>query len=260
VTGQRGSGFFSLSRHRARVPTTLPAPFTMAFQPIVDASARAVFAYEALVRGVGGQPADTVLAQVDRAGRHAFDLQAWGAAMALAAARGLAATPAGLLINFAPNAVADPERSIERARAAAEGLGLARERIIFEFTESERIEDPALLARIVAAYRAAGFRTAIDDFGAGHSGLSLLAAFQPDMVKLDMSLVRGLDGDPVRRRIVAAVRGLCEELGVALIAEGVESVGEYAVLRELGVSLLQGYLFARPAHEALPAPAWPEAA
>jgi EAL domain-containing protein (putative c-di-GMP-specific phosphodiesterase class I) len=232
----------------------------MAFQPIVDISARTVFAYEALVRGVGGQPADAVLAQVDRAGRHAFDQQAWAAAMALAAARGLGETPAGLLINFAPNAVDDPEAATARARATAERLGLARERIIFEFTEAERVDDPARLARIVAAYRAAGFRTAIDDFGAGHSGLTLLAAFQPDLVKLDMALVRGLDADPIRRRIVAAVRDLCADLGVALIAEGVESEAEYEALRDLGIDLLQGYLFARPAHEALPAPDWPEAA
>ena len=141
--------------------------------------------------------------------------------------------------------------------AAAEKLAFPADRIILEFTEGEEIGDHAHLARMVAAYRKLGFRTAIDDFGAGYSGLTLLAKFQPDIIKLDMELVRGVDADRVRRTIVASIQRMCEDLGITLVAEGIETAQEYRALRDLGVDLLQGYLFAKPAVEALPSPAWP---
>jgi EAL domain-containing protein (putative c-di-GMP-specific phosphodiesterase class I) len=234
-----------------------PAPFTMAFQPIVDAGSRDVFAYEALVRGVEGEPAAEVLSLVDKANRHDFDQQCRMTALECAARLGLKDAPAALSINFMPNAVVDAAVCTRLALKAAERLKFSPSRIIFEFTEGEPVDDPEHLGRIIAAYRAAGFRTAIDDFGAGYSGLTLLARFQPDIVKLDMELVRGIDSDRVRRSIVASIRRMCDELGIVLVAEGIETLGEYAVLRDLGVSLLQGFLFARPAIDSLPVPAWP---
>jgi EAL domain-containing protein (putative c-di-GMP-specific phosphodiesterase class I) len=196
-----------------------------------------------------------VLAAVARADRGRFDQHCREQAMALAVGAGLAG--AAVSINFIPNAVADPAANTAAARAAADALGLPPERVVFEFTEGEPIEDQARFGRIIGAYRDAGFRTAIDDFGAGYAGLTLLARFQPDIVKLDMELARGIDTDPVRRSIVGGVRRICEDLGVMLVAEGVETAGEYAALCDLGVSLLQGYLFARPQVEALPEPVWP---
>lgn len=234
-----------------------PAALTMAFQPIVDAGSREVFAYEALVRGPAGQSAGEILALVNRDNAQDFDRRCRVTALEMAAQLGLKESRAALSINFMPNAMDDPGAGTRRAAAAAQALGFDADRIIFEFTESEAVYDHDHLGRIVAAYRKAGFRTAIDDFGAGYSGLSLLAKFQPDIVKLDMELVRGIDADRVRRSIVAAVRRLCDDLGIVLVAEGIETVGEYSALRDLGVSLLQGYLFARPALEGLPAPAWP---
>lgn len=235
-----------------------PIPTTMAFQPIVDAGTREVFAYEALVRGVAGEGAGQVLAAVEHPDRHRFDQQCREQAVELAVKLGLPEAQASLSINFVPNAVLDPVASTALARAAAEALGLAPRRIIFEFTEGEPVEDQEHLGRIIRAYRDTGFRTAIDDFGAGYSGLTLLAKFQPDIVKLDMELVRGIDGDRVRRAIVASIRRMCDDLGIVMVAEGIETLGEYAVLRDLGVSLLQGYLFARPQVETLPIPAWPQ--
>ena len=112
--------------------------------------------------------------------------------------------------------------------------------------------DPGHVADIVASYQKMGFGTALDDFGAGHAGLNLLARFQPDMIKLDMELVRGLDASQPRRMIVSAVVRMCEALGVTVIAEGVETAGELDALRAIGVHYFQGYYFARPAFEALP--------
>lgn len=235
-------------------PTT--APFTMAFQPIVDAGATQVFAYEALVRGAQGQGALEVLSSVGRAERHGFDQQCRAVALQLAARLGVVEAGAALSINFLPNAMRKGPAA-DATLAIAERLGFPADRIIFEFTEHEPIVDPAELGRVIRTYRGHGFRTAIDDFGAGYSGLTLLAKLQPDIIKLDMELVRGVDTDRVRRTIVASILHMCEDLGITVVAEGIETSGEYRVLRDLGITLLQGFLFARPQIEALPAPAWP---
>ena len=234
-----------------------PLPFTMAFQPIVDAGSREVFAYEALVRGTAGEGAGQVLALVDRANRQHFDQQCRLTALDLAVRLGLGGDRAALSINFMPNAVQDVAACTALAHAACERLEFAADRVIFEFTEGEPVENPEHLGRIIHAYREVGFRTAIDDFGAGHSGLALLAKFQPDIIKLDMELIRGIDSDRVRRAIVTSIRRMCDDLGIVIVAEGIETAGEYTALRDLGVSLLQGYLFARPQLQALPKPVWP---
>jgi EAL domain-containing protein (putative c-di-GMP-specific phosphodiesterase class I) len=233
-------------------------PFTMAFQPIVDAGTGGVFAYEALVRGAEGQGAYQVLSAVGDADRDGFDQCCRVKALNLASQLGLVDGEASLSVNFLPNSIRDPSASTEAMLGAAERLAFPADRIILEFTEGEAVGDHAQLARAVAAYRRLGFRTAIDDFGAGYSGLTLLARFQPDIIKLDMELVRGVDTDRVRRAIVASIQRMCEDLGITLVAEGIETAFEYRTLRDLGVDLLQGYLFARPAVEALPSPAWPE--
>jgi EAL domain-containing protein (putative c-di-GMP-specific phosphodiesterase class I) len=94
--------------------------------------------------------------------------------------------------------------------------------------------------------------TAIDDFGAGHSGLNMLADFQPDVLKIDMALTRSIDTDEVRTHITRAIVGLCNSLHISVIAEGIETLNEAVALRNLGVRLFQGYYFARPAIEQLP--------
>ena len=133
------------------------------------------------------------------------------------------------------------------------------DRLIFEFTENEEMADPAHVANIVASYRKMGFGTALDDFGAGHAGLNLLASFQPDIIKLDMALVRGLDASLPRRIIIDSVMKMCSALSVTVIAEGIETEAELTALRALGVRYIQGYLFARPAFEQLPGIAFSEA-
>ena len=226
-------------------------PFSMAFQPIVDLGSGEVFAYEALVRGLEGQGAGAVLAQVDDTNRYAFDQACRVKAISLAAQLGLPEQGALLSINFLPNAVYEPKACIRATLAATAKTGFPTTSLIFEFTEGEQIDDDHLV-HIVQSYKAMGFRTAIDDFGSGFSGLTRLAKFQPDIVKLDMELIRGIDTDRVRRALVRSVVTACEELGVIVLGEGVETEGESITLRELGVDLQQGYWFARPAFEALP--------
>lgn len=103
-----------------------------------------------------------------------------------------------------------------------------------------------------------GLKVAIDDFGAGYSGLNMLAGFQPDQVKIDMNLVRGIERHGPRQAIVRAVAQVCGDLGIDVIAEGVETLAEYAWFAEHVIRLFQGYLFAKPGFESLPRAHFPE--
>ena len=226
------------------------APFSMAFQPIVDVAANTIFAHEALVRGVDGEGAYSVLSQVADDNRYAFDQECRVKAIEMATALDLTRDGARLSINFMPNAVYEPRACIRLTLATAMRTGFPLERIIFEFTEDEKLDANHLL-NILRTYRAMGFKTAIDDFGAGYAGLGLLSKFQPDIVKLDMELVRGIDRDHVKQRIVKSMLNLMSDLGIQTICEGVETQDELQALQDLGATLIQGYALARPAFESL---------
>ena len=230
-------------------------PITMAFQPIANVETETVFAYEALVRGQDGQGAGAVLAQVSADNRYAFDQLCRRTAIELAAGLDLAASGASLSINFLPNAVYEPRACIRVTLDAAMRTGFPVDRIIFEFTEDESLDTNHIL-NILRSYRAMGFKTAIDDFGAGYAGLGLLTKFQPDIVKLDMALIRDIDTDQVKRTIVKNTLNMLHDLGVQPVCEGVETVDEHNALRDLGVTLMQGYLLAKPAAASLPEVAW----
>ncbi|HEY0954774.1 MAG TPA: EAL domain-containing protein [Roseateles sp.] len=230
--------------------------FDFAYQPIVDLAQRRIYAHEALVRGAAGEPAGQVLAQVNEANRYRFDQACRVKAIKGAAELGLAER---LSINFLPNAIYRPEICIRTTLEAARTHGFPVERIIFEVTEGERVEDGPWFASILREYQRIGFLTAIDDFGAGYAGLKLLSDFQPDLIKLDMDLIRGIDADAPRRHIVNHLVRLCADMGVTVIAEGVETVGECDALRDLGITLMQGYLFARPQFRGSAAVGWPAA-
>lgn len=221
-------------------------PLTMAFQPILDVEAGTVWGYEALVRGQGGESAAAILAGVSDENRYRFDQACRVKAIELAGQKMPAGSTARLSINFMPNAVYEPAACIRASLAAAARAQFDPRRLMFEFTENERMLDTAHVQNIVATYRRMGFATAIDDFGAGYAGLNLLARFQPDVVKIDMDLIRGIDGSVPRQAIVAGIVGICDALGITVLAEGVETAAELGALRATGIRLFQGYLFARP--------------
>jgi len=193
-----------------------------------------------------------VLAQVNDDNRYRFDQACRVKAIKDAVSLGLAKLPeTRLSINFLPNAVYRPEACIRTTLAAARSHGLPVQRIIFETTEGERVGDGRWYAEVMSEYRRIGFLNAIDDFGAGYAGLALLADFQPDLIKLDMGLLRGIDTLRPRQLIVESVLGLCREMGVQVIAEGVETQAERDWLWSKGAALMQGYLFARPSFQRL---------
>lgn len=241
----------SMKCSECRDGESLTIPFSMAFQPIVDVAAGRVFAYEALVRGPNNEGAHSVLSQIDAGNRYAFDQQCRVKAIELASRLGVPQQDAYLSINFLPNAVYEPRACIRRTLDAARTVAYPLDRIMFEFTESEQL-DVAHVSKIVREYHAIGFKVALDDFGAGYAGLNLLANITPDVVKLDMDLIRNTDRDPRRRTILKHTLAMLSDLGILAICEGIETAEELAVLRDLGVTHIQGYLLAKPAFEALP--------
>jgi EAL domain-containing protein (putative c-di-GMP-specific phosphodiesterase class I) len=224
----------------------------MAFQPIVDVETGKAFAYEALVRGPQGQPADTIIDTVTPDNLYAFDQQCRVAAIEGAVAAGILDTDAKLSINFLPNAVYSPLACIQLTLKTAAATGFPTDRLIFEFTENEEVADTGHVKAIVECYNAMGFGTAIDDFGAGHAGLSLLANLETDYLKLDMALIRDIEARPRSRMIVEGIVELANKLGVTTIVEGIETDAEWRTLHAMGLRYFQGFLFARPAFRSLP--------
>ena len=230
--------------------------FAFAFQPIVDLRDQSIFANEALVRGSNGEGALSVLSRVNDDNRYRFDQRC--RTTAIAQAKGLD-MDSYLSINFLPNAVYRPELCISSTLEAARTHNFPLDRLIFETIETEQVDNNSHLTNILREYREFGFKTAIDDFGAGYSGLNLLADFQPDLIKLDMALIRNIDRDKARQAIVRGIVTICADLAVTVIAEGIESAGERDFLADAGIYLMQGYWFAKPAFKALaeiPATAW----
>ena len=232
-------------------------PFAMAFQPIVDMRNQEPFAYEALVRGGKGEGAASVLERVTPANQYAFDQSCRVKAIEGAVAAGILRTNAKLSINFLPNAVYSPMACIQLTLKTAAAMAFPTERLIFEFTENEQMSDPQHVADIVSAYERMGFGTALDDFGAGYAGLGLLARFQPKYIKIDMELIRDIDTSRPKQAIVSGILKIANQLGITVIAEGIETLHELAVLRATGVHLIQGYLLAKPQFKGLPDISWP---
>lgn len=239
----------SLACQQCKNAEVLDFDFSMAFQPIVDLGNKCVFGYEALVRGLQNESAFDVISRVNDDNLYRFDQCCRVKAIALAAKLNIRSF---VSINFLPNAVYRPELCIRTTLQAANEFNFPVERILFEVTEVERVASNEHLRDIITYYQSKGFKTALDDFGAGYAGLNLLASFQPDIIKLDMELIRDIDTNPVKLAIVTRMVQLNQDLGVKTLAEGIETLEELKVLRSLGIELFQGYYFAKPAFEALP--------
>ncbi len=218
-----------------------------AYQPIVNLRTCSIYAHEALVRGPNGESAFSVLSQVTDANRYLFDQACRVQAIKGAAELGLSEL---LSINFLPNAVYQPAACIRSTFEAAQRFGFPIERIIFEVTEGERVQDRPHLVNIFREYSRFGFRTAIDDFGAGYAGLNLLSEYQPDIIKIDMELVRDIDTSKPKQAIVNGIVAMCAALNVRVLAEGIETKSERDFLYDAGIDLMQGYWFCKPAFRA----------
>jgi EAL domain-containing protein (putative c-di-GMP-specific phosphodiesterase class I) len=214
----------------------------MAFQPIVNWKERSVFGFEALVRSDEPLMKDPneLLDAAERLGR-LHELGRAVRAKVAAAADAPECAGAQLFVNLHSADLNDSELYSPSAP-----LSKIASRVVLEVTERASLYGVKNVAACVAKLKALGYQLAIDDLGAGYAGLTSFTQLEPEVAKLDMSLVRGGDQDPRRQSIVRSMKKLCDELGMPVIAEGVETTGERDLLAELGCNLLQGYLFARP--------------
>ncbi len=152
-----------------------------------------------------------------------------------------------IFVNFNPTSIYEPASCLRSTMTAIEESGISHSRIVFEVTESEHVKNDRHLRSILDFYRKSGFRIALDDLGAGYGSLNLLAALRPDFVKLDAGLIRDVDQDPYRAAIASKLLELAKELGVTIIAEGVETEEQWRWLLDNGADFVQGFFFARPA-------------
>lgn len=210
---------------------------TTAFQPIVEVRSRRAVGYEALARFADRTP-DVWFEEAEQAGLGVeLDLVALRAAL-----RRFPSIPDGvyLALNVTPATVVSG-----RLAPALDGVML--ERVVLEITEHAAIHGYDEVAAALRPLRGAGLRLAVDDAGAGYASFRHILRLEPDVIKLDMTLTRGIDHDPARRALAAALIGFARETGSSLVAEGVETDGELRTLESLGVSTAQGYLLGRPA-------------
>lgn len=238
----------SALHHLSFKSTTRNRAYTFAFQPIIDVSTKAIFSYEALLRGPKKEPAQHILSQIPDTAIHKFDEQSRLDAVKLAVDLGL---KTHLNLNLLPRSIENSATAISSLLETIEALTIQPDQVIIEILEREIIRDFTRFNELLNEYRNAGITLAIDDFGSGYAGLNMLADFQPNFVKLDINLVKGISEKGPRQAIVRGIHHTCRDLGIDIIAEGVETVAEYRWLDNEGITLFQGNLFAEPAFEAL---------
>ena len=224
--------------------------FTIAYQPIVNVPSRRVVAYEALTRGANGASFLQLVAEMDPETQRRFHRRTAEESIRGAVALGLSRRNASLTLNLQPDLHPDALNT-EFLRSAAVRHGLSPSRIVVELTEDHRLTLPQL-RELLNRNKAAGFISAMDDFGAGYSGLTYLAECRPDILKLDRALICDIDASDAKQKIVGAFARVCKALHMVFMAEGVETLDECRTLRRLGVTIMQGYLFSRPVIGALP--------
>ena len=212
---------------------------SIVFQPIADLATGTVVAVEALARFAAEpvRPPNLWFAEAAEVGLgRPLELAAVEAALAH-----LPDFPAELsmAVNVSPATVTAPEFSDLI-------LGAPTNRIVIELTEHVEIRDYDIVIEALASLRAAGVRLAVDDAGAGFATLQHILTLQPDIIKLDIALTRGVDEDPVRRALARALVGFASEIGATIMAEGIETAGELETLRHLGVPSGQGFYLAHP--------------
>ena len=218
-------------------------------QPIVSLADGRTYGFESLIRGrVGGRELNggQIVAAAQAHGA-IFTLDLVGRTVALEQGMPKLIDDEILFVNFTPTAIYDPAVCLRTTWAIARRHGLSMERICFEVVETEQYPDLDFLLRILDEYRAQGAMVALDDLGAGHASLAYLEALRPDVVKLDRALISGIDGDGSRQRLVGALIDYAHELDVRVVAEGIETEGELAVVTDLGADLGQGWYLGRPA-------------
>ncbi len=231
----------------------LAEQLTTVFQPVVALRTREVLGYEALSRGPAGSVYQMPLRLFAMAAEAdlVFELDRKCRRRALASSTGL---PAGakLFVNVFPSAMYDPEFQGEALVRLAEAHGLTPDRVVLEITERSAIENYDLFVEALGELTRCGFSIAVDDVGAGYSGLEKIAHLNPRYLKFDRELIRSIDSSYIRREMTRALKAFADRIGSTIIAEGIEQEAEMLTLLDLGIEYGQGFLLGRPAAAFLP--------
>lgn len=259
-TAARGAGTADLAGPAAPARAStgaaeVPRPaFSMAYQPIVDASLGKVVGYEALVRADRHQPTAEVLQRLSLEEFAAFDEDARRMAIGLATRLGLGCQ---LHLNISPHLRLVAPRTLQTTLETGARCGLSASRLVFEIKHEATVNEPTPLAAWLQPCREQGVKISLDNFGSGYAGLALLDQLQPDMLSVGMWMLRGIEGHGPRQAILRGLAQTCTDLGIDIIAKGVETLEEYSWLRDEGITIFQGFLFAKAGFETLPRPMLP---
>ena len=226
----------SIHERASRIRRVLQShAFSVVFQPIVDLATRRTVGAEALARFPEGAPDGWFADATDSGFLEDLEL----AALDLATETSPRGFPGYIAVNVSPG-------TLSSDRLAERFTGFGRRATVVEITEHAAIHDYGALAATLARLRADGVRFAVDDAGSGFASLHHIVSLEPDIVKIDMSLIRGVDRDVTRRAAVAALVGFASGIGATTVAEGIETPEETVVLEDLGVDNGQGFYLGRP--------------
>lgn len=223
---------------------------TSHFQPVFRADGQTVWGYECLMRGVTDEgkiiyPGE-LLAWASQE-RLTFMLDRICRETHIRNAKKTLPDNVSILINFLPTAIYEPSYCLKSTIAAAKSAGIEPDRIVFEVVETEAVDQREHLTDVLMYYREKGFRIALDDVGEGFAGLNMLADLNPDVIKIDMSLVRTAVSSPIHTAICGALASIAKQCNRLCLAEGIETAEQFELMKSLGVDLFQGFYLARPA-------------
>ncbi len=237
------------SRHRRQrlFELVLDGRVKSVYEPIVEVTTRTVFGYEALARGPEGSELHSPMALFASATEQdlLFQLDCLCRRSGLAGARDL---PGGakLFLNVRPTAIHDPGFRAEALCRTLEQCRLRPTDVVFEISEQESIGNFDIFREVRDYYRKLGFQIALDDTGAGYASLEAVVELSPDFIKVDRAFVSGIDKDPARQELLSAMRSLAERIGARIVGEGLDTLEELEMLKELGIPFGQGWLFGKP--------------
>lgn len=222
------------------------------WQPIHDVKSGEVFGLEGLVRGFetdGSMLMPQSIFGASRESSYLFNLDRRCRILAVESAYDaqIFQRRRRAFINFDPASIYDPNFCLRTTVSKIETLGVSPDQIVFEVTESSQYDNIQHLAGILKYYKRAGFSVALDDFGSGNNNLQQFIKLEPDYIKIDKILIEDIDTDDWKCRTVERLVAMAKDSGCKVIVEGIETIGQYEAIRNIGADFAQGYLFGRPA-------------
>lgn len=220
------------------------------FQPIYSRKTRSVYGFEALARLITQDPEQNI-GELFKSAQHvglisSLDLLCREKAFCKAVDLGFQGTDTYLFVNICPATLMNQNYQQGLTNGLAEACGIDKENIVLEITEQDAIRNYDLFNELVSHYRSLGYKIALDDFGAGYSGLKMLSIIEPDFVKIDRHFISDIHKDSYKFNLVDAIATVCHKLGITVIAEGVEQEKELKAVLSFGIDLVQGYLLEKP--------------